>query len=92
MTKIVQKENRIYVNNRIADVCGAIEHIHQERAGVWMGNVHPWCGERYGFTLVGGQAAGGASNEWYLTFPLLFGDQPVRYNSAKAAIEAIAKG
>jgi len=91
MTKIVQKENRVYVNNRLADY-GAIEHIHQERAGVWMGNTQPWCGERYGFTLVGGQAAGGASNEWYLTFPLLFGDQPVRYNSAKAAIEAISKG
>ena len=91
MTKIVKKENAVYVNNRLADY-GVIEHIHQERTGVWMGNTKPWCGERYSFILVGGKAAGGASNEWYLTFPFLLGDQPVRYNSAKAAIEAISKG
>ena len=90
MTKIVQKENAVYVNNRLA-AYGSIEHIHQEREGVWMGYTTPRCGERYGFTLVGGQASGGASNEWYLHFPLGFGDQQIRYNSAKAAIEAIEK-
>lgn len=89
MTKIVQKNNAVYVNGRLADL-GVIEHIHQEGAGAWMGNVK-WCGERFGFALVGGLAAGGAANEWYLTFPMAFGDQPVRYNSAKAAIEAIGK-
>ena len=89
MTKIVQKDNAVYVNGRLADL-GVIEHIHQERAGAWMGYVE-WCGERFGFELVGGLAAGGAANEWYLTYPMAFGDQPVRYNSAKAAIEAISK-
>jgi hypothetical protein len=90
MTKIVQKSNEVYVNNRLADY-GSIEHIHQERAGAWMGYTAPRCGERYGFELTGGRASGGAANEWYLTFPMAFGDQPVRFNSAKAAIEAISK-
>lgn len=90
MTKIVQKNNAVYVNNRLA-AYGSIEHIHQERAGAWMGYTAPRCGERYGFELVGGQASGGAANEWYLRFPLGFGDQWVAYKSAKAAIEAIER-
>lgn len=90
MTTITQKGAITYVNNRIA-AYGTIEHIHQEQAGKWMGFTTERAGERYGFQLSGGQASGGASNEWYLHFPLGFSDQWVRYNSAKAAIEAIGK-
>lgn len=90
MTRITQNGPATYVNNRIADY-GIIEHIHQEQAGKWMGFTTERAGERHGFELSGGQASGGASNEWYLRFPFGFGDQWVRYNSAKAAIEAIGR-
>ena len=90
MTTITQKDKSVYVNGRFADF-GQIDDIKKERAGLWKGYTVPRCGDKYEFEISGGTAAGGAANEWYLRFPFGFGDQWVRYNSAKAAIEAIGK-
>jgi hypothetical protein len=87
MTTITQKGPITYVNNRIA-LCGRIDEISKKGNGHWTGTVgNGW----YNFELVGGRESGGGSKEWYLRFPLGFGDQWIRYNSAKAAIEAIGK-
>ena len=89
MTKITQKGAITYVNNRIADY-GTIHHIEKVGNGRWEGYVQ-WCSDVYQFSLCGGSESGGGSKEWYLRYPNAFGDQWVRYNSAKAAIEAIGK-
>lgn len=87
MTVITQKGSLIFVNNRVADY-GAIDQISKKGNGHWVGSV---CNGLYGFEVVGGRESGGGSKEWYLRYPLGFGDQWVRYNSAKSAIEAIGK-
>ena len=89
MTTITQKGAITYVNNRIADY-GTIHHIEKVGNGQWEGYVE-WSSYVHQFSLCGGSESGGGSKEWYLRYPNAFGDQWVRYNSAKAAIEAIGK-
>lgn len=74
----------IKVNGRLVEFAGRIENIDSISAGRWEGVAS---GER--FEIIGGKSSGGASNEWFVKFPLGYGDQHVPMRSAAACIRAI---
>ncbi len=88
MTRIEMKtENtltKIKVNGRFIEFASRIESIQNISAGRWEGIA---CGEP--FEIIGGKASGGASNEWFVKFPLGYGDQHIPTKSAAQCIRMI---
>ncbi len=78
--------NLIKVNGRVVDYARRIERIKKISDGWWEGIAN---GEP--FEITGGKAAGGAANEWYLTWPPAYGDLPIYLSSAADCIRAIEK-
>ena len=83
MTTITVKENRVTINGR-KFYNGRIEEISKTGSGKWEG-----IASGAPFAIVGGGAAGGYSNEWYLTWEYAYGDQVVPLKSAKECVSAI---
>ncbi len=71
------QNNTVKVNNRIVPTV-SVAKIEKVSGGVWAGETS-W-GDT--FRVIGGWAAGGGRNEWFLEFPLGFGDQSVCASSA----------
>ena len=86
MTKItIKQENSLRalrVNGRLVSFAGLITDIRNTSAGRWEGETNS--GDT--FTIIGGRASGGASNEWFVRYPLAYGDA---YLPVKSAIQAI---
>lgn len=81
--------NEIKVNGRWVAYPDQIETLKKVSAGRWEGTVsagrwHKDADDK--FVVVGGAAAGGYSNEWYVHCPLLYGDAWI---PAKSGVHAI---
>jgi hypothetical protein len=77
----------VSVNGRYAYV-GPVESISKEKPGKWI--IGTYNDDK--ITLIGGYAAGGGRNEWYLNYPLAYGEGAwVRFNSAISALRAIGR-
>lgn len=89
MTKIAITQDgslkALKVNGRTVSYAGRISSIEQVSAGRWEGEAG---GEP--FTIVGGRAAGVASNEWWVECPA-YGDGYIRATSAVMAVKWIAR-
>ena len=85
MTKIAISQDgslkALKVNGRVVAYDGRISSIEQVSAGRWEGEAG---GEP--FTIVGGRAAGGDSNEWWVEWAPGYGDGYIR---AKSAVQAV---
>lgn len=88
MTRITIKQEdslRILIcNGRRVAFEGRIERIENVSAGRWEGVAG---GEP--FQIIGGRAAGGASNEWFVKWGPCYGEKYVPVKSAVEAINAI---
>ncbi len=86
MTKIVLKQENslraLRVNGRAVAFDGRITDIRATSAGRWEGETN--FGDT--FTVIGGRASGGASNEWFVQYSTGYGDA---YVPAKSAVEAL---
>lgn len=89
MTKITIKTEygcpAVYVNGRQAAFNSLIATVRNTGAGRWEGET------KFGdtFEIIGGRASGGASNEWFVRYPLAYGDAYVPVTSATQAISYI---
>lgn len=90
MTKIAITQDGIFkalkVNGRTVSYAGNISSIEQVSAGRWEGEAG---GEP--FTIVGGRASGGASNEWWVKWEPAYGDEYLRATSAVQAVNFIER-
>ena len=90
MTKIAITQDgclkALKVNGRTVSYAGRISSIEQVSAGRWEGEAG---GEP--FTIVGGRAAGGASNEWWVEWAAGWGDGYIRVTSAVQAVNFIER-
>lgn len=86
MTKITLKTEyrcpALYVNGRLVAFDSRITNIRNTSAGRWEGETN--FGDT--FTIIGGRASGGASNEWFVHYPTAYGDA---YLPVKSAVQAI---
>jgi hypothetical protein len=78
MTTIKLSQNEIKVNGRTVYDTVSVANLEKVSGGVWAGKTE-W-GDT--FRVIGGGAAGGGRNEWFLEYPHGFGDQAIRSNSA----------
>ena len=78
MTTITLNQNEIKINGRTIYDTVRVANIEKVSSGVWSGET------RWGdtFRIIGGFASGGGRNEWYLEYPLGYGDRSIRANSA----------
>ncbi len=74
----------IKVGSRVAVFEPRIDAIRKVSAGRWEGTT----ANGWAFTIVGGAAAGGYSNEWYVEAPEIFTGS-IRVKSAMAAVKLI---
>lgn len=72
-------------NGRLVTVDGRIADIRNVGAGRWEGETS--LGDT--FTLIGGRASGGASNEWFVKYETGYGDSYVPADSAVKALNLI---
>lgn len=68
---------RVYYPSRITE-------ISEDGAGKWVGQA-----SGYRFTIIGGRASGGASNEWFVQWDADFGERFLSVTSAAAAVHYI---
>ena len=80
MTTITVNNETVTVNGRKVYDTIDVAKIQKDSSGVWSGET-TW-GDT--FRIIGGSASGGSSNEWFLEFPMAFGDQSIK---AKSAVE-----
>jgi hypothetical protein len=73
----------IRINGRALEA-GRVEQIKSTGSGKWQGKA-----SGYDFTVFGGRAAGGASNEWFVQWEIECKHDFVKCRSAIAAIEWI---
>ena len=67
---------------------GCVESISKEKPGKW--NIKTYNDDK--ITLVGGYAAGGGRNEWFLNYPLAYGEDAwVPFTSAISALRSIGR-
>ena len=83
MTTITVSNNRVTVNGR-QSYNGRIDAIAKTGSGKWEGTA-----SGAPFTISGGGAAGGYSNEWYLNWAYAYGDQWIKLTSAKECVRMI---
>lgn len=72
------------VNGRRVADNRRIEMIENVSAGKWVGIAFD-----EEFEIIGGKQSGGASNEWFVKCPMLFGDQHIFVKSAAEAVRMI---
>jgi len=88
MTKIsLTRNDLIKVNNRYVFDAIDIVKIENVSNGVWEGKTS-WDDT---FKIVGGKSAGGASNEWFLEYPMAFGAQIIKCTSAIECIRTMGR-
>ena len=78
MTTITLNQNEIKVNGRTVYDTVRVDNIEKVSGGVWAGKTSR--GDT--FRIIGGFASGGGRNEWFLEYPVGYGDQSIRANSA----------
>jgi len=78
MTTITLNQNEIKVNGRTVYDTVSVDNIEKVSGGVWTGETSR--GDT--FRIIGGFASGGGRNEWFLEYPVGYGDQSIRANSA----------
>lgn len=72
------------VNGRYVEIAGRIEAIERVAAGKWRGRA-----SGVDFEIVGGKASGGGACDWFVKFPLGYGDSYLPRKSAADCIRAI---
>lgn len=88
MTTIsLTRNDLVKVNNRYVFDAIDIAEIKNISNGVWEGRTS-WDNT---FKIIGGISAGGASNEWFLEYPMAFGDQIIKCNSAIECIRTMGR-
>ncbi len=87
MTTITLNQDAIKVNGRTIYDTVKVANIAKVSGGVWAGQTSK--GDT--FRIIGGFASGGGRNEWFLEYPLGYGDQSIRANSAVNCFKLMAK-
>jgi hypothetical protein len=85
--KTTEHNRMVSVNGRKLYL-GCVESISKEKPGKWI--IKTYNDDQ--ITLVGGYAAGGGRNEWFLNYPLAYGEDAwVPFNSAISALRSIGR-
>jgi hypothetical protein len=88
MTTItICKLDTVVVNGRAIWDTVSFQEITKVSNGTWEGLTE--AGDT--FSVVGGKASGGARNEWFLYYPLGFGDQYIPATSARKCFEMMGR-
>lgn len=72
------------VNGKLIAISGRISEIKQVSGGRWEGMANG-----YPFTILGGRASGGASNEWYVCWEPISSENFIPVSSAVKAVSCI---